>query len=93
MKRSCFYFAWEYLLQQDPTACTFCAPRPLAKKSMNILIAAPPPAQVPVYWVAQLQLEMLATGCSTVLLVSRSATKARRAATHRSQLSLQPTIQ
>ena len=29
------------------------------------------------YWVAQLQLEMLATGCSTVLLVSRSATKAR----------------
>ena len=33
--------------------------------------------QVPVYWVAQLQLEMLASGCGTVLLVSRSATQVR----------------
>lgn len=31
--------------------------------------------QVPVYWVPQLQLEMLASGTPSVILLSRSATK------------------
>jgi hypothetical protein len=31
--------------------------------------------QVPAYWVAQLQMEMLASGTHSIVLLSRSATK------------------
>lgn len=34
--------------------------------------------QVPPYWVAQLQMEMLASGSHSIVLFSRSATKVRR---------------
>lgn len=41
-----------------------------------ILLSCAP--QVPAYWVAQLQMEMLASSTHSIILLSRSATKVHR---------------
>ena len=50
---------------QHHVACT------IALKTFALLC----PVQVPAYWVAQLQMEMLASGTHSIVLLSRSATK------------------
>ena len=48
--------------------------RTVALKTFALLC----PVQVPAYWVAQLQMEMLASGTHSIVLLSRSATKVPR---------------